>query len=80
MQKRFLYSHEYRDQKMGEKTSETIFQKVTNSALKNVRKKTSEKTAKNVFYFHTNIITKTAGKKARETIFSETHEQCEQKI
>ena len=74
VQKRFLYSHEYRDQKMGEKTSETIFQKVTKSALKNVRKKTSEKTAKNVFYFHTNIITKTAGKKARETIFSETHE------
>jgi len=37
--KSFLYSHEYRDQKRGEKTSETIFQKVTNSALKMLGKK-----------------------------------------
>jgi len=37
--KNYLYSHEYRDQKKGKKTSETIFQKVTNSALKMLGKK-----------------------------------------
>jgi len=41
----FLYSHEYRDQKMGWKTRETNFQKHRYSA----RKKSSEKRAKKVF-------------------------------
>jgi len=44
--KSFLYSHEYRDQKMGEKTRETIFPENTNSARKKCLKKSSEKSAK----------------------------------
>ena len=44
--KRFLYSNEYRDQKMGEKTRETIFPENTNSASKKCLKKSSEKSAK----------------------------------
>ena len=54
----FLYSHEYRDQKMGGKTRETIFQKHKNSAIKKCWEKNCRKCAKNVFYIHTNIVIK----------------------
>ena len=44
---RFLYSHEYRDQKMGGKErAKQFFQKYTNSACKNILKKSSQKSAK----------------------------------
>ena len=40
----FLYSHEYRDQKMGgKKSAKQFFQKHTNSAIKNVGEKIDEK-------------------------------------
>ena len=71
----FLYSHEYRYQKMGAtKRAKHFFQKHTNSASKKILgKKSSEKSAKNVFYIHTNIVTKKWGQQKRETIFPETH-------
>ena len=51
----FLYSHEYRDQKMGGKTRETIFPRNTGIVLeKNLRKNVR----KTFFYIHTNIVTK----------------------
>ena len=65
----FLYSHEYRDQKMwGKKLAKQFFQKHTNSANKKCWEKIVGKSVKNVFYIHTNIVTKYVGK-TRETIF-----------
>jgi len=52
--------------KRGEKTSETIFQKVTISAFKNVGKKLSEKSAKKrILYSHKYHYQKMRGKNAR---------------
>jgi len=60
---------------MGGKKRETqFFQKHTNSATKNVGKKSSQKVRKSVFYIRNNIVTKKMGGKTRETIFPETHE------
>ena len=72
----FLYSHEYRDQKMGEKKrAKQFFQKHTNSASKKCwEKKSSEKSAKKVFYIHTNIVPKEWGGKNARNNFSETQE------
>ena len=55
----FLYSHEYRDQKMGgKKRAKQFFQKHTNIAWKNVGKKNRRKKVRNnFFYIHTNIVT-----------------------
>ena len=74
--KRFLYSHEYRGQKMeaGGKCAKQIFQKHMNSARKKCWEKIVGKSAKNVFYIHTNIVTKKRGQKMHETIFPESHE------
>ena len=71
----FLYSHEFRDQKMGGKTRETIFpEKTPIVPAKNVGKKiVSKKVRKHVFYIHTNIVTKNGGKKKGEKIFPEKH-------
>jgi len=56
--KLFLYTQEYRVQKMGGKTRETIFPETQQIVLaKNVRKKRRKKVRKNVFYNHTNIVT-----------------------
>ena len=69
-EKRFLYSHKYRYQKMGGKTRETIFPETENSAIKNVRKKILGKSSKNVFlYSHEYRDQKMGGGKTRETIF-----------
>jgi len=57
--------------KCGNKTRETILQKHTISAVKNVGKNSSEKVRKTFFYIYTNIVTKKWGGKTRETIFSE---------
>ena len=65
----FLYSHEYRDQKKGSKTIETIFQKYTNSALKMLGKNRRKKVRKNVYYIHTNIITTKCGLKLAKQFF-----------
>jgi len=67
----FLYSHEYRDQKMGGKKRA----KHTNSASKKCWGKNRRKKVRKTFlYIHTNIVTKKWGGKTRETIFPETHE------
>ena len=70
----FLYSHEYRDQKMGGKTrAKQFFQKHTNSACKKCwGQNRRKKVRKTFFYIHTNIVTKKLGEKKRETIFPET--------
>ena len=69
----FLYSHEYRDLKMGEKTREIFFQKHTNSTSKKCwGKKLSEKTANNVFLYSHEYRDQKMGGKTRETIFPET--------
>ena len=55
-----IYSHEYRDQNMGEKNApNNFFQKHTNSAKEKCCESNRHKgSAKNVFYIHTNIVTK----------------------
>ena len=70
----FLYSHEYREQKMGGKNARNNFSRNTRIVReKNVGKKIVGKSAKNVFfYINTNIATKKWGEKTRETIFPET--------
>ena len=72
----FLYSHEYRDQKMGgTKCAKQFFQEHTNSANKKcLGKNRRKKVRKTFFYIHTNIVTKNGGEKTRETIFPETQE------
>ena len=48
----FLNSHEYRDQKMGDKTREKIFPETNYKCDKKIfRKKSSGKSAKNVFLY-----------------------------
>ena len=63
--KRFLYSHEYRDQKMvGKKCAKQFFQKHTNGWSKNVWKKIVAKSEINVFlYSHEYPDQKSGGKK-----------------
>ena len=59
---RFLYSHEYRDQKMGGKNGRNIFSRITRIVqAKNVGKEIVFKVRINVFYIHTNIVTKKWG-------------------
>ena len=75
VRKRFLYLHEYHDQKMcGIKRAKQFFQKHTNSGSKKWEKNLRKKVRKTFFYIHTNIVTKKWGVKTRETIFPETHE------
>jgi len=72
---RFLYSHEYRDQKMrGKNARNNFFTSTRIVQAKNVGKKSSGKGGENVFYTHMNIVTKRWRKKTRETISPETHE------
>ena len=69
-----LYSHEYRDQKMGEKRAKQFFQKHTNSASKKSwGKNRRKKVRKTFFYIHTNIVKKKwGGKNARNIFFRNT--------
>ena len=74
-EKRFLYSHEYRDQKMGgTKRAKQFFQKHTNSASKKcLRKNRRKKLRKTFFYIPTNIVTKKWwGKNARNNFSRNT--------
>jgi len=70
--KRFLFSHEYRDQNIGEKNARNnFFQKHTNSANeKCCERNRIKRSAKNVFYIHTNIVTKKLLKKNDRNNFS----------
>ena len=73
----FLYSHEYRDQKMGgTNRAKQFFQKHINSVSKKCwEKNCRKKLRKTFFYIHTNTVPKKwGGGKKRETIFPETHE------
>ena len=71
----FLYSHEYRYQKMGEENARNNFSRNTRIVrAKNVRKKSSEKSAKNVFLYSHEYCDQKMGGKNREIIFPETHE------
>ena len=71
-EKRFLYSHEYRDQKMGvKKRAKQFFQKYTNSASKNcLGKNRRKKVRKTFFYIYTNIVTKKWGQQNARNTFS----------
>ena len=71
----FLYSHEYRDEKIGgTKRAKQFFQKHNLSASKkSLEKNRRKKVRKTFFYIHTNIVTKKWREKTRETIFPETH-------
>ena len=70
---RFLWKHEYRDQKMGGgKNARKIFSKNTRILrLLNDGKNRLENVRKHVFYKHMNIVKKNGGK-TREKIFPET--------
>ena len=67
----FLYSHEYRDQKMGgEKRSKQFFQKHTNSASKNVGEKIVGKKWEKRFFIFTQIsLRKNGGEKRAKQFF-----------
>ena len=67
----FLYSHEYRDQKMGGKNSRNNLSRNTRIVqAKNVGKKSSEKSAKNVFlYSHEYRDQKMGGEKRAKQSF-----------
>ena len=71
----FLYSHEYRYQKMGTtKRAKQFFQKHFNSANKKFWEKNRRKKVRKMFlYSHEYRDKKNRGNKTRETIFPETH-------
>jgi len=67
--KLFLYSHEYRDPKRGEKRPKPIFQKHTNSECKKVGKKIVGIMGKKRFlYLHGYRDQKKGGKNARNNL------------
>ena len=71
----FLYSHEYRDQKMGgKKLAKQFFQKLTNSASKKCWGKNCRKKCENRFflYSHEYRDQKMGGKKARNKFYRNT--------
>ena len=71
---RILYSHEYRDQKMGGKSAIQIFTEHTNSASKKFWKKNRLKNAKTRFLYLHEYRDQKMGGKTRETIFTKTLE------
>ena len=72
---RFLYSHKYRDQKIGGKNGRNNFSRNKRIVrAKKVARKIVGKSAKKRFYINTNIVTKKWGQKMHETILPETHE------
>ena len=73
--KRFLYSHEYRTNKMrGEKRVKQFFLKHTNSAPKKLGKKSPEKSAKKRLLYSHNYCDQNMGWKNARNIFPETQE------
>ena len=72
---RFLYSHKYREQKIGGKNGRNNFSSNTRIVrAKKVGRKIVGESAKKRFYIHTNIVTIKWRKKRRESIFPETLE------
>ena len=79
--KRFLYTHEYRDKKLGgKKRAKEFFQKHTNRAKIIVGKKSSQKSEKTIFYSQEYRDQEICGKKTRETIFPETNKWIDKKM
>ena len=78
----FLYSHEYRAEKMvGKKRAKQFLQKHTNSAFKNVGKKRSEKSANNVsIYSHEYRDLKKRGKKRAKQFFQKHTNSAYKKV
>ena len=71
----FLYSQEYRGQKIGGKKRAINFSRNTRIVgTKNFGKKSSEKSSKKRFLYKHEYRTKKWGEKTREIIFPETHE------
>ena len=71
----FLYSHEFRDQKMEEKSAKQFFHKHTNSASKKCWEKNRLNTVrKQVSYIHTNFVTKKWGEKRAKLFFQKKHQ------
>ena len=68
----FLYSHEYRDQKMwGKKHAKQFFQKNTNSANKKCWEKNRRKKVRKMFFFiFTQILLQNMGGKNARNNFS----------
>ena len=72
---RFLYSHEYREQKMGRNTARNNFSRNTRiGRSKNVLNKIVTKKFENTFFIFTRVLYQKMRGKTRETIFTETHE------
>jgi len=75
--KRFLYSHEYLDQKMGtKKCTNQFFKKQTIFAAKNVGKKSSVKCAKNRFLYTHEYRDQKMGTNKCTKHFSHKHTNC----
>ena len=73
--KRFLYSHEYREQKIGGKNLRKNFFRNTRIVREKMSgKKSSQKSAKIRFLYSQEYRDPKMGGKTRETIFPETHE------
>jgi len=73
--KRFLYSLEYRHQKMVGKNARNNFSRNTRMVrAKMLEKNRCQKVQKTFFYIHTNIVSKKVGGKTHAIIFPETHE------
>jgi len=74
-ERKFLYSHEYGDQKMEEKNARNNFSRNTPiEQAKNVGKKSSQKSAKKCFLYLHEYRDQKMGEKTRETIFPVTHQ------
>ena len=70
----FLYSHEYRDQKMGgTKPAKQFFQKHTNSASKKCWEKNRRKKVRKTFFIFTQISFPKSGGKKRAKQFFQKH-------
>ena len=70
---RFLYSHEYRDQKVGGKMRETIFPETHEQSVEKMLGKKSQKSVKKRFlYSHEYREHKIGGKNARNNFFRNT--------
>ena len=71
----FLYSHEYRDRKMGWKKARNNFSRNTLIVrAKNVGEKNCRKKVRKRFFIFNEYRDQKMGGKTRETIFPETHE------
>ena len=75
VRKHVFLTHEYRDEKSGEKSEKIFFPETHEYRVqKTMEKNCLEKVQKYVFYKHTNIVTKISEEKISRKNFSKTHE------